>query len=501
MKELYIPIDIERISFYLSAGIIKPDKDFKKSIGDIQSKFKNIIIATSDKTLIGNSNCLILIVLEDSEYQSLDNDLYAINSIPISRIKYIYLKNREDIQNIISNITRSTPTAGGQAFVDESLFRDSPDLSTKMVNLPDNLTLESIKNDEFDYDKFNRLLGAMAFIQFNNYRQYNKEFFEELSSISNDVKSKFEEVTKLKMPKKIKNRLKYDLSQYENLNYRDVIDGILEKNDKKFGDILSGDKLKAKYNILAFSKNKKENCQKEILNLYSVFYNISTCGEHISDECEKMSIDCLFIYGYNRGYDDLRSRYGNKIIKFNLNLYIDRLVIEAVYNFIKNPHMAENCQLNAIENFNCHKTTDGRNRNEFYLFDAKYPIEFDGFIRDLVNYKDNNDLIKKISKAYLEIKQEKRLLERTDEYIKKFEANSNKLTSGDMLKNLSELLTDTLKTIKDIPQNHQNIITNNRKFYTSIANIPEIKIENLELKDEIERLKDEIERLKNRSTN
>ncbi|WP_096025146.1 hypothetical protein [Campylobacter lanienae] len=496
MKELYIPIDIERISFYLSAGIIKPDKDFKKSIDDIQSKFKNIIIATSDKTLIGNSNCLILVVLEDSEYQSLDNVLYVINSIPISRIKYIYLKNREDIQNIISNITRSTPTAGGEAFVDESLFRDSPDLSTKMVNLPDNLPLESIKNDEFDYDKFNRLLGAMAFIQFNNYRQYNKEFFEELSSISNDVKNEFEKVTKLKMPKKEKNRLNYDLSQYKNLNYRDVIDGILEKNGKKFGDILSGDKLKAKYDILAFSKNKKENCQKEILNLYSVFYNISTCGEHISDECEKMSIDCLFIYGYNRGYDDLRSRYGNKIIKFNLNLYIDRLVIEAVYNFIKNPHMAENCQLNAIKKFDCHITTDGHNKNEFYLFDAKYPIEFDGFIRDLVNYKDNNDLIKKISKAYLEIKQEKRLLERTDEYIKKFEANSDKLTSGDMLKNLSELLTDTLKTIKDIPQNHQNIISNNRKFYTSIANIPEIKIENLELKDEIERLKDEIERLK-----
>ena len=30
-------------------------------------------------------------------------------------------------------------------------------------------------NFYIDYDKFNRLLGAMAFIQFNNYRQYNKE--------------------------------------------------------------------------------------------------------------------------------------------------------------------------------------------------------------------------------------------------------------------------------------------------------------------------------------
>ena len=74
-----------------------------------------------------------------------------------------------------------------------------------------------------------------------------------------------------------------------------------------------------------------------------------------------------------------------------------------------------------------------------------------------------------------------------------------------MLKNLSELLTDALNTIKDISQNYQNIITNNRKFYTSIANIPEIKIENvdlknknLELKDENKKLKDEIERLKNK---
>lgn len=510
MIEIFIPIKKENIAFYFSAGIIKPKKYLpSNAIPDIQDEFTGWVLGFKNKYLVeSKSDCLISVLLNDDEFEWAGNEKNAcyIRYIPISRIQTIIVKNLNNFRAVINNINQSTDILGGTAFIDENIFKEDDKVNERHLTLASKEIKAADNFAEF-FDDFDRLMGAMALIRYKNSSAYNKSFFDELSVISNIVSKEFELKTNFKANTKeprIKNNKKEDLKEN---NYQRKI----EKEIKKPIDTLFNNKgqLKDKDYKLDFSSKNF------IASSYKLFHALSLNGENIFNELEVMSADALFAYGYNQGYDKLRSYYGNgenrKNVKFNLNKYIDEIAIELIYQYLINKELEYLATID-LGFLDCKKTKNlaKKNKDKFYLFDATEPIEIIDFYEDIEFYKDNTKLLNRMKNDFIYLKQNEDLANSLKNNQELFQKQAEKVANYCVDKKIEKLMLekidelkkyflDTAKEINDISENYRNISEKQKNFYTHIVDVPKLKYEIDDLKEENQKLKDEIKELKGRS--
>ena len=408
MKEFYIPASKDSLAFYFSAGIIKPKKYFSNTSKDIQDLYNSWILGFDvGFKYLGykddlSSDCLICVYLEESEFEYITEGKPGIlvKYIPLSRIKSIIVENLSDFRNIINNIQMSSIDVGGSAFIDEKIFDE---IKLEKKEIPDKEI--RICEDLHDFfERFDRFMGAMAFVKYKNNNAYNKAFFDELSSLSKEVEKEFYNKTKLK-PNTSKPRIKSTiLKDLKGINYQKEIESLSGKSISELSD---------KFGVLKRLKEKTFGDDKYVLEAYKLFYELDSKGEKIFDECETMNVDNLFAYGYNKGYYNLRSSYGKKNVKFNINNYIDRLAIELIYYYSQNnaldvKELDKNLDfLSVYRNDIKHEKKPKAKEyylKEYYLFDAREPIEIIDFYADLEFYKNNKTLLKNFIKDFFYLK-------------------------------------------------------------------------------------------------
>ena len=165
MKTYYYPISSTSLASIFGRACILPASLYRNRLSDIQSKFENFILLTDHFGCMDSDCCLQLVLSSDEEKTLVDikKGFYLYESaLPVSRIKRIYFKNVAQSQRTISNINLST------AFIPNSLVDSNnntfDDVNTNGVEVPENI-VPLLERIEKSYDKFNRILGAMALMK------------------------------------------------------------------------------------------------------------------------------------------------------------------------------------------------------------------------------------------------------------------------------------------------------------------------------------------------
>lgn len=115
-------------------------------------------------------------LVEDEFVQDSENIIIIKEAIPISRIDKIYIKDIDNIDRLISNANMATNTVGGGAIIHKEIFEK---LNIEQINLTIPIHLPNSKDENLaiKLDKFNRIMGAMAFISHKENNNLNKTLF------------------------------------------------------------------------------------------------------------------------------------------------------------------------------------------------------------------------------------------------------------------------------------------------------------------------------------
>lgn len=388
MQKIFIPIKNDNIAHYFEAGIIKAKNYFKKeNINDMQNLYPNNIIALKDKKLPQDADCLIAVWIEDELIQDSSNVIILNDPIAISRIDKIYIKDIDIVDRLISNMNMATNTAGGVAVVNKELF-EKLDIEQNLSVIP-NLSPSPVDEDKLrtKLEKFNRIMGAMAFISHKENNNLNKTLFDILSILNKDIATEYKKVTNLEPNLQTIPIKELDLSSYEILNFKDC----KNKLDKK--NISAG--FKDKFEV-PMDKFKLSDIDTGLQILYDLFKASDPIS---SEEIKKMGNDALFLYGYNKRYDRLRSYYGKKVVKFNIDRFIDRAIIEIIYQYaIKDK---DNINILFLDNYNQNSKSRMEDDKDYYLFDSSKPFSIYDFIDEykMGNFYQNNEYLKEYIEA------------------------------------------------------------------------------------------------------
>ena len=226
---------------------------------------------------------------------------------------------------------------------------------------------------------------------------------------------------------------------------------------------------------------------------------MSLIGEHISDECQYLNSDILFLYGYSKGYSNLRSFYGDKKVKFDLNSYIDRIAIEIIFQYAilnkKDTDLSifENLKqpLEQIKNIREELSRENNYRFEnYYLFDALKPISILDFAMHLECYPNDIELLKKTSEIVKRLSSENSI---TDD-LKQI-GDSLKYSLPDFEKNLHDMSKELLGLIAKQAEDFTEI---QKKFLIRMQEIGSLRIKNDQLIEENQALKAKIKELESK---
>ena len=492
--EVFIPIKKDNIAHYFSTGAILPKDYLNNSIEDTQNLLSGYILVSKQKQLVSlkkmkaeyKSDCLISVKIQSSWIFNEGQTQIVINKpIPLSRVNVIYTKDLSDVERILENINMQT-SVGGAAFIDKSIFQEDRSLKDVSIIMDDFDTLPIAENLDKEIDKFNRLMGAISFIKYYNNGLYNKAFFDELSFLNVAVKNELERATN-RATNVITPRLtNHNLECYGTDEYREEINKI-NKKEKPTGDgrfLVSKD---------GFSINDN------VIDGLKILYNMSLIGEHISDECQYLNSDILFLYGYSKGYSNLRSFYGDKKVKFDLNSYIDRIAIEIIFQYAilnkKDTDLSifENLKqpLEQIKNIREELSRENNYRFEnYYLFDALKPISILDFAMHLECYPNDIGLLKKTSKIVKRLSSENSI---TDD-LKQI-GHSLKYSLPDFEKNLHDMSKELLGLIAKQAEDFTEI---QKKFLIRMQEIGSLRIKNDQLIEENQALKAKIKELESK---
>ncbi|WP_096019175.1 hypothetical protein [Campylobacter lanienae] len=441
MQKIFIPIKNDNIAHYFGAGIIKAKGYFKKDdINDIQNLYPNNIIALKDKKLPRNADCLIAVLIEDELIQDSGNVIILNDPIAISRIDKIYIKDIDLVDRLISNMNMATNTVGGVAVVNKELFEKLDIEQNLSVIL--NLSPSPVDEDKLrtKLEKFNRIMGAMAFISHKENNNLNKTLFDILSILNKDIATEYKKVTNFEPNLQTIPIKELDLSSYEILNFKDCKNKLDEKN------ISAG--FKDKFEV-PMDKFKLSDIDTGLQILYDLF----KASDPISSEKIKdMSNDALFLYGYNKGYDNLRTFYKEKKVKFDIDRFIGRAIIEIIYQYsIKEK---TNIDISFLKKYM--KLKNKIEYGKYYLFDSLQPISINDFIDEynMCNFYKNDPYLTKY------IEEDKNLSKILNEFDKKNqEIQKMKETIDDLYKQIEEGKKLHIKDIKEKNQiKKENII-------------------------------------------
>lgn len=288
MQKFYFSIKSVNVADYLNKAIIE-----------------NIVLRKK-QFCFDSDNVCIGVVLSESEkdsLKSLENDFFLYESpLPLSRTVAIIFENKEQLEQTIGTIELTT------AFV----LRDMCAVLT--LEKIHNLDIKAHKSNVDKLNKFDRYLGAMAFLRYKANGDENLPcVFEYLDYFLGKSQMPFKEFEKIK-PFLEGKMLIDDVRRYadeNNLKYKADLLGTPLKQDDELMDILA-----------QISYYCGDEASKNIRDLLQVKpYKLPNENKF------------YFALGYFVGYSNFAKQELNKKIKFEFNKF-DLTIIEIIYSFV-----------------------------------------------------------------------------------------------------------------------------------------------------------------------
>lgn len=347
-KKYYIPIKSVNLSHYMRSGIIAPSKYYENRNPDMQDRFANYILISSNK-YTDETNCAIEVAfnsIEESPIKLSKSFLLFDMPLPISRIKAIFFRSEEQKINTEFNIT------DGAAFIPKSILKVSNEESSGVNELES----VSFKQNEIDWKeflkKYDQTMGGFSVMTIAKeaFQNYPTHYFKALGNINNLFDNFL-----LNQNVEITNKFRFafeeqgKLEDFKQIIYNEINESVVQKYAKKDdvkleirNAIIQIEKIpdSTLTYLLAILENYGQGKRKQIDSFVSDLLS----GKFIDDRKEAITL----IFGLNKGYKALRNKYKTANfeanIKFKLNSKLDYYIIESIYQNVFN-------SLNEIQSF------------------------------------------------------------------------------------------------------------------------------------------------------
>lgn len=516
MNKYYFPINSSTLAHYFGCACIKSAKYFHNKPQDIQDRFKEFLLLTNKKGTIETDCCLELVLTEDEtkDLKNINNGWYLFDKkpLPITRIKKIYFKDKEQKDVTITNILMST------AYVPNSLVEicEFDENNTESIQVPDDCHGIDQTNKINLYDRF---LGALALMRLAhdrnmNYSQnyiatlsfFNKEIEKQLISNENLLYNKNFPYRGIFCSKNGFEKVLPYLNQHIN---EEVLNKIANENQQT----IKKDKITRMIDVESF--NDTWTYTIAILNAYGV-----------GDESRKMRVDGLIqsnfsslkdekqegvalCYGYNRGYSAFTKSYGDIAFKYKLESKLDYYTIESVYQYVFNGVVSS--EFNYLDDW-CPSLSiiQPKQSSEYVILDelvigkkkAKVfsPEWWNGFsqkfekpfgslakpivdlIKPIIEKNVYDDIYEELQNSFQEEKdiyrQKEQALRTELDKIREELDKSNKLNKAYQDKLNKWSLNNKNKLIKEINANNQSIMAEPNVLYGNKADLIEERLKN-----------------------
>lgn len=328
------------LAHYLGSGIIAPSIYIENKNSDIQDRFSNYLLISTEKFTI-ETNCSIEIVLNnDDEFpEKISERFYLLQRpLPISRIKGVYFTNEEQKISTSFNIT------AGTAFIPEGLLKVSKEAGIETKEL------EGIEYKKFSKDwsvylkKYDQILGGFSSMKISkrSFQSYPTHYFSALGNINRHFGNILAE-----QGVDIENNFQFAFTNegkfgdFQNAIYSEIDFGEVKRFAEK-----DKVKLEVKNGIIqienipdqtqtyllaileSYGKNKRKQIDSFVSDLIS--------GKFIEKKKEGLSL----IFGLNKGYKAFRNKYKTQNfeinVKFKLESRLDYYIIESIFQYVFN---------------------------------------------------------------------------------------------------------------------------------------------------------------------
>ena len=335
----YLPINSTSLAHYFVCACVKPAKYFENKPQDLQDRFRNALLLSSELGTNDTDCCIELVLTKDEERRLVHcgrKFFLFPTPLPISRVKAIHFRDPRQLEQTLSNINMSA------AFIPHSLAKVArfSDAVIDVVNVTD-------KPIDKDYSEqlviFDRILGALALMKTAKepYMNYSENYASTLSFfnalVRNDLKKQGRQINEkfFGLFSRSGNFVKF-IPYLEKKVTKEVLDQIAAENNQRiersYTKAINFDKLSGityAFAILQSYGVGGEAATKKIDGL------ISNSFEDLKDgKAEGIAL----YYGYNRGYSVFSNSYGSEetgrqSVKYRLESLLDYYTIESVYQF------------------------------------------------------------------------------------------------------------------------------------------------------------------------
>lgn len=341
-KNLYIPIKVENLAFYLNSASFAPANFYEQRGRDVQSALGGNAVLMSTKQLVGESDCAIEVCLVDDECQEprlrkiseVSEDCYLFYGfLPMSRLVKICFASQELMEHIVSQISLNT------AFLSKDFCQVG--VLTKSDSQIQLFPESSTKDNLFDaYHNYQRLLGGAALMRlvYDAPYTYSRGYLPFIAKLNSYVKSLMENAD-LDVESKgyFGESDWYALIQDIESNpetrpnrYADAIkefahnSGLIVEENRSMHTIKT-DNLSGGALVFAYLKDYKVD-------------DADTGGRLTIDGliCNrfddiKSAEDVAFFFGYSRGYSRFTKLYDDIAYKYDVDSWLDMYVVETIY--------------------------------------------------------------------------------------------------------------------------------------------------------------------------
>lgn len=335
----FLPINSTSLPHYFACACVKPAMYFENKPQDIQDRFHDALLLSTELGTKDTDCCIELVVTEAEETLLVPcgNGFYLLPvPLPISRVKKIYFQDRRQLELTLSNINLSA------AFVPSSLAAVTRFSSAAYEG--SHSDDKTVGNDySHQIELFDRILGALALMKTAKepYMNYSENYASTLSFFNAIVKDDL-----LRQGLQINDKyfglfsrsgsfVKF-IPYLERKISKEDLDQIAADNkqriERSFTKAINFDKLSGMpytFAVLQSYGVGGEAATKKIDSL------ISTNFEEIKDDKAEGIALC---YGYNRGYSIFSNSYGTEetgkqTVKYRLDSQLDYYTVESVYQF------------------------------------------------------------------------------------------------------------------------------------------------------------------------
>jgi hypothetical protein len=344
-KKYYLPISSTSLAHYFGCACIKPSKYFENKQEDLQDKFSDFLLVTTNFGTQQIDCCLELVFTKQEATDLIDitNGFYLYEKpLPITRVRKIFFTSKERKEQTITNINMSTAfVPDGLVEVVKKEFNNVPidklEKPTDIANL----------NNEEQIKIFDKYLGGLALMRLagEEYMNYSENYFATLSLFNSVIQCDLE---------------------YSKINIDATYQGAFAGNKVWQKIIPYLNKTIDENDIISIAQEEKQPIHKDkitrIIDLNSLdkwTYTVAVLNTYgVGNESKKKRIDDLILsnfksdiksgksegialcYGINRGYSAFSNKYSlgkkEKVVKFQLNSQLDYYTIESLYQYVFN---------------------------------------------------------------------------------------------------------------------------------------------------------------------